>query len=474
MTAPAGPQDGGRVLLVRGRHVLTCVTPDAHIRDGAVAVSAGRIRAVGPWSQLRDRYPDATVAGDGTGILTPGLVNCHGHFSEALVTGIGETLTLWEWFVGVVEPLEPHLTREMATIGTLLKAGEMALSGVTTVSDMFCHAPDADDPVTPGVVTALDQLGLRGEVAFGASDTANPRPLDAYLAEHHALADAAAASRRCRFRVGIATIPSASDPLLTATVRLAHEVGRVHTHFHEVREEVTEARIRYGTTSILHAERAGLLDAEVLGAHCVWVDDADLDALRRRDVRVTHNPVANMMLASGVCPVPRMLREGVTVGLGTDGPASNDSQNMAEVLKTAALLQKVHHLQATALTAPQVLAMATIGGARALGLERETGSLEEGKLADLALFDEHTPTLANIHDPWQKLVYCTAGREVSGLWVAGEQLIADGRLTTVNLDQLLPAARQLAAKLAQDAGLPSELARLAETGGTPPPGSSPV
>jgi 5-methylthioadenosine/S-adenosylhomocysteine deaminase len=197
----------------------------------------------------------------------------------------------------------------------------------------------------------------------------------------------------------------------------------------------------------------------VLAAHCVWLDDDDVALLRKHDVAVAHNPVSNMILASGVCPVPRLRREGVTVGLGVDGAASNDSQNMLETMKTAALLQRVHHLQARALTARDVLHMATIGGARALGMADEIGSLEPGKAADLVLFPEHSPSLANIHDPYQKLVYSASVRDVAQVWVDGEPIVVDVRVVGVDIAALLPHSRELAVKLATDAGLDSALTR---------------
>ena len=452
-----GARSAARPLLVRARHVLTS-GPAGHVRDGAVLVDGDRIAAVGPWDRLRAGHPDAEVAGDGTGILTPGFVSTHGHFSEGLVTGIGETHTLWEWFVHVVGPIEPFLTREIAYVGTLLKGAEAALSGVTTVADMFCHAP-GPEPATPGVVQALEELGLRGDVSYGAQDDSNPRPLKLVLAEHEALAGAAAASRLSRFRVGLATVPASSDELLGATAELLRDTPRLHVHLHEVREEVTQSRMSRGMGSIEYAARSGLLDAQVVAAHCVWLDDTDIGLLRAHDVAVAHAPVSNMILASGVAPVPRLLREGVTVGLGLDGPASNDSQDMLQTMKIAALLQKVHHLQATALTAPQVLELATIGGARALGLDAVTGSLEVGKQADLVLFAEAGPSLSNVHDPYQELVYCASPRDVHTVWVAGRAVVRDGRVLGVDLPALLPRARELAVGLAVDAGLDSELAR---------------
>jgi 5-methylthioadenosine/S-adenosylhomocysteine deaminase len=456
-TEPGGVRVTARPLLIRARHVLTS-GPAGHVRDGAVVVDGDRIAAVGPFAEVARDFPDAEVAGDGTGILTPGFVSTHGHFSEGLVTGIGETHTLWEWFVHVVGPIEPFLTREIAYVGTLLKGAEAALSGVTTVTDMFCHAP-GPEPSTPGVVQALDELGLRGDVSYGAQDDSNPRPLKLVLAEHEALAAAAGASRLSRFRVGLATVPASSDELLGATAELLRDTPRLHVHLHEVREEVTQSRLSRGMDSIEYAARSGLLDAQVLAAHCVWLDDTDVGLLRSHDVAVAHNPVSNMILASGVAPVPRLLREGVTVGLGLDGPASNDSQDMLQTMKIAALLQKVHHLQATALTAPQVLHMATIGGARALGLDASVGSLEVGKQADLVLFAEASSSLSNVHDPYQELVFCASPRDVHTVWVAGRPVVRAGRALGVDLPALLPRARELAVGLAVDAGLDSELAR---------------
>ena len=435
--------------------MLTC-GPIGELRDAAVLVRGDRITDVGPYSRLRASAPDADVVGDGTGIIAPGFVSCHGHFSEGLVSGIGETHTLWEWFAHVSGPIEDHMTAETALVGTLLRGAEMALSGVTTVADMFCFAPGRE-PVTPAVVDGLERLGLRGDVSFGAADLSG-RPLPGILDEHAALADAAARSRRSRFRVGLATVPESTDELVAATARLLAEHGRLHVHLQEVREEVTQSRVSRGATSIGFAERSGLLDGQVLAAHCVWLDDEDVATLRRREVAVAHNPVSNMILASGVCPVPRLRREGLAVGLGLDGPASNDSQDMLETMKVAALLQKVHHLQATALTARDVLHMATIGGASALGMADEVGSLEPGKAADLVWLPERSPSLAAIHDPYQKLVYCASVRDVARVWVGGEPVVADGRVLGVDVAELLPRARELAVRLATDAGLDSVLA----------------
>ena len=439
--------------LIRGRFVLTSSAAGL-LRDAAVRVEDGTIAEVGAWDEARVRHPAAEVVGDGTGIVLPGLVNTHGHFSESLVTGMGETLTLLEWIQRLVAPVAPHLTRRMAEVGTVLKGAEMLASGVTVVNDLFVCSPRPHDPVTPGVVDGLERLGMRGEVAFGAQDRSDPHPIDEIFAEHEALAAAAATSRRCRFRLGIATVLAQSDALFAASVRRAQDAGwRVHTHFHEVREEVVASRQLHGLTTIGYAAQAGLLDVEVLGAHCIWLSDHDIELLAEHGVRVAHNPVANMILGSGVCPVRRLQAAGIPVGIGTDGPASNDAQDMLEAIKTAALLQKVDRLDPTAMTAPEVLRMATIEGARALGLHEVTGSLEPGKDADVVLLDGRTPPLAAIHDPYQAVVYCTTSRSVSDVWIQGERVLEAGRPTRIDLDAVMDEARGLADALAEAAGL---------------------
>ena len=312
--------------LIRGRFVLTSSDAGA-LRDAAVLVDGTTIGEVGPWAGLRSRNPGAEVVGDGSGIVLPGLVNTHGHFSEGLVTGMGETLTLFEWIQRLVAPVGPHLTREMARVGTLLKGAEMLQSGVTAVNDLFVCSPRPEDPVTPGVVDGLETLGIRGEVAFGAQDRNDPHPVDEIFAEHDALAAAAAASRRCRFRLGLATVLVQSPPLFAESVRRARDGGlRVHTHFHEVREEVVASRQEHGVTTIGYAAREGLLDAEVLGAHCIWLTDDDIRLLAEHGVRVAHNPVANMILGSGVCPVRRLQAAGSPSGSAPTAPRATTAR----------------------------------------------------------------------------------------------------------------------------------------------------
>ncbi len=442
----------GGGILVRGRHVLTSADPGV-IVDGAVRIVGDLIESVGTWDELRTRHPDDEITGGPHDVVTPGFINTHGHFSEALVTGIAKQHTLWEWIGELVAPVAPHLDDEAAYVGTLIGGMQMLQSGITVTNDMFVCDPKSGAPVTPGVVRALDELGLRGVVSFGAGDVRGT-PMPVLLEEHAALAEAAEASKLSRFRVGVAAVGAQSDELFAASIDFARSGGcGVHIHLQEVREEVTATRAQYGVSPIGLCARTGLFEAPTIAAHCVWVDTADREMLAEHEVGVAHNPVSNMILASGVCPVPDLLERGIAVGIGVDGPASNDSQDMLEAIKTTALIQRVDSLQATGLSAQTTFEMATIGGARALRLERELGSLEPGKAADLVVFDGNAPALANVHDPFAAIVFAAGPREIKDVWVGGEKSLENGQISRVDSVEVADRSRPIAHRIVTAAGL---------------------
>jgi 5-methylthioadenosine/S-adenosylhomocysteine deaminase len=446
-------------VLIRGKYILTSAEP-AVVRDGAVRVVGDTILDVGSFADLSRAFPGCAVSGGPDDIVTPGFVNAHGHFSEALVTGIAEDFALGDWLRFLIDAVAPHLDRESAYIGTLLGGVQMLRTGITLTNDMFVCDPKRS-PVTPGVVQALDELGLRGVVAYGASDRRPGAVADDVFAEHAALADAAAASELCRFRLGIATVAAQSPSMFERSVEFAAaNADGVHIHLHESREEIEFVRASRNVGPIEYCARAGLFASPTIAAHCVWLDDTDVRLLASHGVGVAHNPVSNMILASGISPVPRLRGRGIDVGLGVDGPASNDRQDMLEAIKTAVLLQRVDRLDPLALSARDAFRMATIEGAAALRLDGTVGSLEPGKAADLVVFDGDSPALANIHDPFQAIVYCAGPLEVKDVWVAGRRRVADGELPDVDLPALLRESRRLARALARKADL-KELSLLA-------------
>jgi cytosine/adenosine deaminase-related metal-dependent hydrolase len=436
------------MILVRGAWVLT-QGPAGELQDAAVAIEGGAIAAVGAFGELRQQHPDAEVIGDGTGVVTPGFVNAHTHLSEALATGIGSELRLAEWGAQIIGPLGAVLTRADAHEGTRLRAIELLLSGVTTVNDMFVHY-NPDDMASLGVVSGLRSAGLRGVVSFGAEDLGLWGDVDRMLAEHDALA--AAAGDLISFRYGVGTLLGQTDALLEAGIAHARERGwAVHTHLHETREEIEASLRRWGVRPIAHADALGLFQLPVIAGHAVWLEDDEFALLAGRGVAVAHNPVANAILGSGVAPVPRLREAGIPVGIGTDGAASNDSQNMLEAIKLAALLQKVHHLDPAVIDARAVLAMATIGGARALGLDAVAGSLEPGKRADVVLFQDAVE-VGVLHDPAGQLVYGGSPRAVADVLIDGRRVVRDHRVVTVDEREQLEICRPLVARIARDAG----------------------
>ena len=452
--APDPSNHDGDVSIVRAGHVLT-MAPAGDITNGAVAVSGadGLIRAVGDYASVRTAYPDAAVIGDSRDIVTPGFINAHDHLSEGLISGMGETMSLYEWAERLIKPVLRKLTRDTARAGAMLKAAEMIRSGITTVNDMFVHF-NPGSYASLGVADGLDQVGLGGVISFGPEDMPDPLPTGALLDEHEALHDRVEQSPNLGFRLGIGTIHGQTDALFRATVRLAASNDwMVHTHLAEVREEITEARLRYGTNTLGRGVREGLLDLDVIFAHCIWVNEPDIEILTTRRATIAHNPLANMILASGVCPVPRLRAAGIPVALGTDGAGSNDSHDMLQVMKCAALVQKLHYLDPLALTARDVLAMATIDGARALRADHRIGSLEAGKQADVVRFAGDGVRLAYVHDPYQQLVFCAGPDDISDVWVAGRRVLAGRRLTTVDEAEIVAEARRSAAELVTLAGL---------------------
>lgn len=444
--------------LIRGAWVLTMEPGAETIRDGAVVIGEdGAIAAVGDAAQLATEHPDAEVVGDGDGIVLPGFVNAHTHLTESLLTGMGEDASLFEWFRRIINPSGGVITRDDMVIGTRLRAVEMLRSGITTVNDMSAYG-NVGSLAALGAVDGLSELGMRAQVCFGAADNFPGGPaVDDVMAEHEALADRIDGEPLIGYRTGIATILALSEELFERTVAASVENGwSVHTHAAEVREEITESRTQFGHGTIERAYGMGLFEVPVIAAHCVWCTPGDVGLLASKHATVAHNPVSNMLLASGVMPLAELRGAGIPVGLGTDGASSNDNQDMFAVLKVAGLLHKVTALDATALTAPEVIRMATLEGAKAIGLDDEVGSLEVGKRADVVMLDGNQPELATMHDPYQCVVYCATGRCVSDVWVDGRRRLEGGEVPGADLPAVVAEARAAAVDLAKRADLGAE------------------
>jgi len=431
-------------LLISGGTVVTMDSQRSVIHDGAVAVRGDRIVAVGPRAEVRARYFGTRLISARGRIVLPGLINTHNHAPMALLRGLADDLVLQEWLEKYIFPAEArNVTEDFVTWGTRLAVLEMIRSGTTTYADMY-YFEDAIARETK----AAGMRGVLGETLldFPAPDNKTHAAALAYTEEflqkwqgdpliHAAVAPHAAYTN--------------SEQSLRNAVALARRYNApILIHVSETKREVDESRAKFGGSPVAYLDRIGLLAPDVLAAHCVWVDDADIATLVKKDVGCAHNPSSNMMLASGSAPVVAMLKAGVRLGLGTDGPAgSNNDLNMLEEMDLAAKLRKVSQMDPRALSAQQALELATIGGARALHMEKEIGSLEAGKKADLILLRTDAPHTVPSYNVYSQIVYTLKGSDVETVVINGRLVMEGRRMLTLNEREIITKALEYAEKV---------------------------
>ncbi len=421
------------------RYVVTMDAARRVIADGAVAVRGERILAVGPRAEIERRFQARRRLDRGEAVILPGFVNTHAHAAMSLFRGLADDLPLQEWLEQHIFPAEAkHVDRDFVRWGTRLACLEMMLAGVTTYADMY-YFEDV-------VAEATQEAGMRG--VLGQTVIRFPAP------DHKTPADALAFTRRFleRFRnhplVTAAVAPHAvytnDDDTLVACRKLA---GRYDApliiHLSETERENSELRAARGKTPTQLLDSLGVLSGRTLAAHGVWLEEADLRTLAERKVGVAHCPSSNMKLASGIAPVTRMLELGMAVGLGTDGPAgSNNDFDLLEEADLAAKLQKVTRRNPQALPAAQALEMLTIGGARALGLEDEIGSLENGKRADLIVMRLDAPRAVPVYNVVSQVIYALKGADVRDVMVNGRPIVEDRRPLTLDAAAVMQKAAE--------------------------------
>ncbi len=432
-------------LLIQNAVIVT-MNDAFDIVDGDVYVRDGRIAAVGPAGDVRaDRVVNA--AG---GYLLPGFIQTHVHLCQTLFRGYADDLALLDWLEQRIWPMEAAHTPRSLAAAARLAASELLLGGTTTVLTMeTVHDTEA-------VFEALELTGLRAIVGkcMMDSDPAVPARLLEATSQSidESLALAAAWQGRANGRLRAALAPrfalSCSRELLERVGVLSSERGLlVHTHASENRDEVALVRARTGHPNLAYFDQVGLTSPRLCVAHCVWVDEPEQEILAARDVKVLHCPGSNLKLASGIAPVTDMRRRGISVSLGADGAACNNQLDMFAEMRLAAGLQAVVRGPG-ALTARDVLSMATREGARALGLADEIGSVEPGKRADLIVIDRDRPHLASSPDPMAAIVYSARAADVRTTIVDGDLIVDAGQLVRVNREDVLREARAEAAALA--------------------------
>jgi 5-methylthioadenosine/S-adenosylhomocysteine deaminase len=444
--------------------MIVTVDPERRILDkAALAVSGSTIAGLGDAESLLRELGGTRRTIDCRGkVIFPGLINTHNHLFQTLLKGLGDDRVLADWFAQMTGPSAVHLQPEDCYVAALLGCIEGLHSGVTTQFDyMYPHPREGLDDE---IVRAFRELGLRGILGRGMMDCGAEfgvpegimQPLEVIVADCERLLDTYHGADEGRIRVWLApaAVWSNSRDLLLAVRDLAarRQTG-ISVHISETLFD-REASVKlHGRTDIEVLESLGLMGPNLLMVHCVHLTPRDLRMTRYHEARVSHNPVSNMYLSSGVAPVPAMVAQGITVGLATDGAASNNSNDMLEVLKASALLHKVHTCDPTIITAEKVLEMATIDGARALGLDREIGSLEIGKKADLFVYNPLASARSvPMHHPVSTLVYSSGPEGVEMVVVDGRIVLEDGKVTALDERALLSRAQEVAEGLADRAG----------------------
>jgi 5-methylthioadenosine/S-adenosylhomocysteine deaminase len=438
-------------VLIRNATILT-MNDRLEVIEGSVSVRDGRIASVG----VEPPEPHDAVVDARSGYLLPGFVQTHVHLCQTLFRGFADDMPLLDWLRRAVWPLEAAHTRDTLRAAARLASAELLLGGTTTALTMeTVHDTDA-------VFEALEETGLRATVGKCMMDAAAEAPrrlreetrrsVDESVALRKRWDGAAGGRLRAAFAPRFAV--SCSRALLEAVADLSkREDAVVHTHASENRDEIDVVRrLSGGLGNIEYLAATGLATPRLCAAHCVWVDDAEQALLAERQVKVLHCPSSNLKLGSGIAPVADLRARGVSVSLGADGAACNNRLDMFEEMRLAATLQAVR-VRPGALTARDAVWMATREGARALGLEREIGSIEPGKRADLIVVDRDRLQLAPDRDPWSSIVYAARGPDVSLTMVDGRTLVRDSALTELDGAAIAAEARAAAADLARRAGL---------------------
>jgi len=426
-------------LVVRNGTVVTVDASRRVIAHGAVAVDGGRIAAVGTEAEVDAQFRGKEALDAAGGIVMPGLVNAHTHAAMVLFRGVADDLKLMEWLQKYIFPAEKNnVTAEFVRAGTRLAALEMIRSGTTTFVDMYYFEDQ--------VAEVCKEAGLRG--VLGSTLIEFPAP------DNKTIPDALAYAERFLKRWGDdplvvpAVAPHSTYLATPETLKAARALADryrapILIHLSESSDEQAQVRERYGRTPTEHLQQLGILRRGVLGAHGIWLTPSDRAILKEAGVGVAHCPQSNMKLASGTAPVREMLAEGMRLGLGTDGAASNNDLDMFEEMLTAAFLAKHASGDPTVAPAPAVLEMATLGGARALGMEDRLGSLEPGKRADLVVVGLDEPRLHPLYDPVSHLVYVAKGADVRHVVVEGRVIMRNRHVLTLDEKAVVAEADRL-------------------------------
>lgn len=430
-------------MIIYGAMILTMDSDYTFYEDGAIVIENDRILALGPTPDILAQYKAAEMINGSGKLIMPGLINTHTHVPMTIFRGYADDLPLHEWLYDYIFPVESEFVNgENVRLGTQLAVAEMLRSGTTTFNDMYYHIEE--------IAQVVDQTGMRAVLSESVIDFPAPNS----PTPEHGLQTAEALILKWNDHPRITISVSAHAPyscsaeLIQKAKALADKYNvPFNIHVAETRKEFDQALAEFGFTPVGYLEHLGVLSDNVIAAHGVHLTPEDIQILAARGVSVAHNPECNMKLASGVAPVPELLRAGVKVGLGTDGVASNNDLDLFDEMNTAAILHKLNSNDPTVLDARTVVEIATIGGARVLGMEDQIGSLEPGKKADMILLDMMQPHAHPLYNIYSLLVYSIKGADVETVIIDGRIVMRDRKLLFLDEKALFGRVEEVARQI---------------------------
>ncbi len=409
------------------------LTPYEIIKDGAIGIIGNRIVEIG---KIGDIKGEEKIGGKNK-IVMPGLINTHTHLSMTLLRGIADDMPLMNWLQEEIWPREANLTEKDCYYGALLGCLEMLKSGTTCFADMYFFMD--------GVAKAVEESGIRAALSYGILELDKETGKNMFNSARKFVKNWKDHDRIVPM-YGPHTIYTCSEEMLLKVRETAskEKIG-IHIHLNETEEEVENTKREKGKYPIEYLNDIAFLGSDVLAAHCVWLDNKEISILKEKDVKVSHNPISNMKLGSGISPVEKLLKNGVTVSLGTDGVASNNTLDLFEEMKVSALLQKTNSRDPTSMPVDTVIRMATSYGAKALNID--SGSIEIGKKADLIIINPKKPRLTPMHNIRSHVVYATHGDDVGSVIVDGKIVMRDGEVLTLNEEEVVEKTEEVARDL---------------------------
>lgn len=444
-------------IIVEGKYIVTMDSKRRIIEDGAVVIEGNTIIDLGKSTEMKKNYSADRILGGKKSMVIPGFVDVHSHAFQCLFRGLGDDMPVEEWVDKSVFPMSKHASKEDFYWAAKLNALEMIKSGTTTFADS--HYIHIDKKSIDKIADGTLESGLRALIVRATQNTFDPKEF---------LEDISTAKKETKrvykkyngAKERITVVPEVLTPIeaeeefLIEMKHLADELGNgLHMHVAETLDEYKMVRNRTGMGEIEYLGSLGVLNKNLLMAHVIWASKREILSIKETDAKVAHNPVSNQYLADGFADVPLMRSLGITVGVGCDGASSNNDQDMIKAMKMCALMHKNYSLNASAITAEDVMEMATIDGAKALRIDDRVGSIEKGKRADLAVIDLEKPHLTPCPRPISNLVYSANGSDVVTTIVDGNVIMEERNVKTLNEEEIIEKIGGVTKKLIEESNL---------------------